>query len=105
MTGRSKEVINRGGEIISPVEIEAALASHPAVASVLAFATPHALLQESHMSQVASRESQVTSYESQVTSYKFHATSYALQETVGALLVLRGGFPRPSLRALQERAA
>ena len=46
ITGRSKEVINRGGEIISPVEVEEALATHPAVAAVAAFSAPHAQLQE-----------------------------------------------------------
>ena len=46
VTGRSKEVINRGGEIIAPSEIENALVSHPRVRSLVAFSTPHALLQE-----------------------------------------------------------
>lgn len=46
IVGRSKEVINRGGETISPIEIEEALASHPSVAEVAAFATPHVALQE-----------------------------------------------------------
>ncbi|KAJ1569041.1 hypothetical protein HK096_004423, partial [Nowakowskiella sp. JEL0078] len=46
ITGRSKEVINRGGEIISPVEIEEAVVSHPRVKSCLAFVVPHEILQE-----------------------------------------------------------
>ena len=37
LQGRLKELINRGGEKISPVEIETALLSHPAVASAAAF--------------------------------------------------------------------
>lgn len=32
LTGRSKEVINRGGELISPVEVEEAI--HPAVSKI-----------------------------------------------------------------------
>ena len=47
VTGRSKEVINRGGEIISPAEIEEALQSHPGVSDVVAISVPHATLQES----------------------------------------------------------
>ena len=39
-------MINRGGEIISPTEIEEALLSHPAVKNLVAFATPHDILQE-----------------------------------------------------------
>ena len=46
VTGRSKEVINRGGEIISPAEIEEALQSHPGVSDVVAISVPHATLQE-----------------------------------------------------------
>ena len=46
LTGRNKDVINRGGEIISPVEIDEALQTHPFVKNCLAFSTPHDLLQE-----------------------------------------------------------
>ncbi len=45
ITGRSKEVINRGGEIISPVEVEDAVASHPSVQSVAAITVAHDTLQ------------------------------------------------------------
>ncbi|KAI9360488.1 acetyl-CoA synthetase-like protein [Zopfochytrium polystomum] len=46
VTGRSKEVINRGGEIISPVEIEDAIRTHQGVKDVIAFVVPHKVLQE-----------------------------------------------------------
>jgi hypothetical protein len=46
ITGRSKEVINRGGEIISPLEVEEAVASHPDVEEALAFSAEHDILQE-----------------------------------------------------------
>jgi hypothetical protein len=46
ITGRSKEVINRGGEIISPLEVEEAVASHPHVEAALAFSAEHDILQE-----------------------------------------------------------
>ena len=41
LTGRLKELINRGGEKISPLEIDDVLLRHPAVAEALAFAVPH----------------------------------------------------------------
>ena len=44
--GRSKEVINRGGEIISPMEVEEEVLAHPAVAACAAFSTKHDILQE-----------------------------------------------------------
>ena len=46
ITGRLKELINRGGEKISPREIDEALLEHPAVAQAVAFAVPHPKLGE-----------------------------------------------------------
>jgi carbonic anhydrase/acetyltransferase-like protein (isoleucine patch superfamily)/acyl carrier protein len=46
ITGRSKEVINRGGEIISPMEVEEAVLSHPDISACMAFSVPHSVLQE-----------------------------------------------------------
>ncbi len=46
LTGRLKELINRGGEKISPLEIDDVLLRHPAVAEALSFAVPHATLGE-----------------------------------------------------------
>jgi acyl-CoA synthetase (AMP-forming)/AMP-acid ligase II len=40
LIGRIKELINRGGEKISPLEVDAVLLSHPAVAEVATFAAP-----------------------------------------------------------------
>ena len=37
LTGRLKELINRGGEKISPLEVDAVLAEHPAVAEAISF--------------------------------------------------------------------
>lgn len=41
ITGRLKEIIISGGENVSPEEVEAVLARHPAVAEVAVFGTPH----------------------------------------------------------------
>ncbi len=46
ITGRLKEIINRGGEKIAPREIDEVLLGHPAVALAVAFAVPHAKLGE-----------------------------------------------------------
>ena len=40
LTGRLKELINRGGEKISPLEVDAVLLEHPAVAEAVTFAVP-----------------------------------------------------------------
>ena len=42
LTGRIKELINRGGEKIAPREIDEVLLAHPAVAEAVAFGVPHA---------------------------------------------------------------
>ncbi|MBK1667684.1 AMP-dependent synthetase [Rhodovibrio sodomensis] len=46
ITGRLKELINRGGEKVSPVEVDEALMDHPEVAQAVAFALPHRKLGE-----------------------------------------------------------
>ena len=46
ITGRIKEIINRGGEKISPREIDEVLLDHPTVAQVCTFAMPHEMLGE-----------------------------------------------------------
>jgi acyl-CoA synthetase (AMP-forming)/AMP-acid ligase II/acyl carrier protein len=46
ITGRIKEIINRGGEKIAPREIDEVLLDHPAVARAIAFAVPDPRLGE-----------------------------------------------------------
>ena len=46
LTGRFKELINRGGEMIAPLEIDHALSRHPDVAEAVAFSLPHRTLGE-----------------------------------------------------------
>jgi acyl-CoA synthetase (AMP-forming)/AMP-acid ligase II len=46
ITGRLKEIINRGGEKVSPREIDEVLMDHPCVAQCVCFAVPHAKLGE-----------------------------------------------------------
>jgi acyl-CoA synthetase (AMP-forming)/AMP-acid ligase II/acetyltransferase-like isoleucine patch superfamily enzyme len=46
ITGRIKEIINRGGEKIAPREVDDVLIQHPAVAQAVAFAIPHVTLGE-----------------------------------------------------------
>jgi acyl-CoA synthetase (AMP-forming)/AMP-acid ligase II len=46
LTGRLKEIINRGGEKISPLEVDGILLDHPSVVQVVTFAVAHAKLGE-----------------------------------------------------------
>ena len=56
LTGRLKEIINRGGEKISPKEVDEVLMDHPAVGQVVTFAVPHAKLGEEVAAAVVLRE-------------------------------------------------
>ena len=56
ITGRLKEIINRGGEKVSPAEVDDVLMDHPAVQQALTFAAPHAKLGEEVAAAVVLRE-------------------------------------------------
>ena len=56
VTGRLKEMINRGGEKILPAEVENVVASHPAVLEAAAFGIPHPTLGEDVACAVVLRE-------------------------------------------------
>jgi acyl-CoA synthetase (AMP-forming)/AMP-acid ligase II len=56
ITGRLKEIINRGGEKISPREVDEALMDHPAVHQAVTFAIPHPRLGEEVGAAVVARE-------------------------------------------------
>ena len=56
LTGRLKELINRGGEKISPIEVDTILMDHPAVAQVATFAVRHDKLGEDVAAAVVLRE-------------------------------------------------
>ena len=77
ITGRSKEVINRGGEIISPFEIEEAI-------------------------MVASRKEGSSIFGRVSESMAFSVPHDTLQEAVGVVLVTPPGKCRPDLRQLYD---
>lgn len=56
LTGRLKEIINRGGEKISPREVDEVLMDHPAVSQVVCFAMPHDKLGEEVAAAVVLRD-------------------------------------------------
>jgi acyl-CoA synthetase (AMP-forming)/AMP-acid ligase II len=73
LTGRLKELINRGGEKISPIEVDVVLMDHPAVAQCLTFAMPHASLGEEVAAAIVLHEGVA-------------CTEYELRDFVGARL-------------------
>jgi acyl-CoA synthetase (AMP-forming)/AMP-acid ligase II/thioesterase domain-containing protein/acyl carrier protein len=74
ITARIKEIINRGGEKISPREVDEALLDHPSIAQAVTFAVPHPTLGEDVAAAVVLRDNQAaTEWELQ----KFVATRLA----------------------------
>lgn len=56
ITGRLKEIINRGGEKIAPLEVDNVLMAHDAVAQAVTFAMPHDKLGEEVAAAVVLQE-------------------------------------------------
>lgn len=61
ITDRIKEIINRGGEKVSPREIDEVLLDHPDILQVVTFAMPHNRLGEEVAAAVVLKEDSVTS--------------------------------------------
>ncbi len=59
ITGRLKELINRGGEKIAPREIDEVLLTHPGVRQAVAFAVPHSSLGEDIAAAVVLKDGDV----------------------------------------------
>lgn len=59
--GRLKEIINRGGEKISPLEVDEVLMAHPAVAQAITFAASDAVLGEEVAAAVVLRQGMTVS--------------------------------------------
>jgi amino acid adenylation domain-containing protein/non-ribosomal peptide synthase protein (TIGR01720 family) len=61
ITGRIKEIINRGGEKIAPQDVDNVLMEHPAIAQAITFAVPHPQLGEDVAAAVVLRQSALAS--------------------------------------------
>jgi acyl-CoA synthetase (AMP-forming)/AMP-acid ligase II len=59
ITGRLKELINRGGEKVSPLEVDEVVMDHPAVQQVVTFAIPHDKLGEEVGAAIVLREGEI----------------------------------------------
>jgi acyl-CoA synthetase (AMP-forming)/AMP-acid ligase II len=68
LTGRIKELINRGGEKIGPREIDEVLLGHPCVAEAVAFGVPHATWGEEVAAAIVLKENQ-TATEAELQAY------------------------------------
>jgi oxalate---CoA ligase len=82
LSGRLKEIINRGGEKISPVEVDAVLLEHPAVAQAAAFPTPHRYLGEDVAAAVVLREGQTVDLQDLRTFVADHVAAFKVPRKI-----------------------
>jgi acyl-CoA synthetase (AMP-forming)/AMP-acid ligase II/surfactin synthase thioesterase subunit/acyl carrier protein len=64
ISGRIKEIINRGGEKISPREVDEVFLEHPQVAQVITFAVPHPTLGQDLAVAIVPRDKAILEEES-----------------------------------------
>ena len=82
ITGRLKEIINRGGEKVSPREVDEILMDHPAVAQVVCFGMPHDKLGEEVAAVVVLREGQAVTERELQTFVGSRAADYKVPKKI-----------------------
>ena len=85
ITGRLKEIINRGGEKISPREVDEIIMEHPAVHQCVTFAMPHDMLGEEVGAAIVLRQG-VTATDKELR--EFAATKLAPYKVPKKILIL-----------------
>ncbi|MBV9952402.1 MAG: AMP-binding protein, partial [Acidimicrobiia bacterium] len=98
LTGRLKELINRGGEKISPREVDEVLLDHPAVARAATFATPHPTLGENVAAAVVLAPGATATEE----ELRAHATGRLTAHKVPARILLVDAIPLGPTGKLQR---
>jgi oxalate---CoA ligase len=90
LSGRLKEIINRGSEKILPVEVDRALANHPDVQDAASFAIPHRTLGEDVAAAVVLRDgAQLTE-----TDLRRYAATQLAAFKIPRLVVFLDSIPR-----------
>jgi oxalate---CoA ligase len=97
LNGRIKELINRGGEKISPHEVEDALTSHPSVAEAVAYAVPD----DRYGEQVAAAV--VLSSHTDAAELKRHCTERLAAFKVPATITVLDSIPKGPTGKVQRR--
>ena len=98
ITGRLKEIINRGGEKISPREVDEVLMDHPAVAQAVTFAVPHPKLGEDVAAAIVLKDGAAAS-ESEIRAF---AGERLMDGKVPRKIVLMDEIPKGATGKLQR---
>ena len=108
ITGRSKEVINRGGEIIAPSEVGHAFPRIPPMKQNLALphcAVHHPTLRLTSPTLIVQVENALVSHPRIKALVAFSTPHDMLQETIGVCIVTTPGCARVGLKGLHEHSA
>ena len=98
LTGRLKEIIIRGGEKISPREVDEVLMDHPAVRQCVTFAMPHDRLGEDVAAVVVLRDGA----EADEASIRDHAGIHLAKFKVPARILFMDEIPKGATGKLQR---
>lgn len=98
ISGRLKEIINRGGEKIAPREVDDVIQAHPAVDQVVTFALPHDKLGEDVAAVVVFKEGQSAS-EAEIRAF---AAEKLAKFKVPSTLIVRDEIPKGATGKLQR---
>ena len=99
LVARIKELINRGGEKISPREIDEALKSHPAVAEAVAFGTPHKVWGEEVAAAVVLRDGESAAEAELQAHCRAHLADFKCPKTIH----ITDTIPRTATGKIQRR--
>jgi acyl-CoA synthetase (AMP-forming)/AMP-acid ligase II len=99
LVGRLKELINRGGEKISPRELDEVLLAHPAVAEAVCFGVPHPTWGEEVAAAVVLRSSTGATESDLLTYCKDHLAAYKCPKQIH----ITDAIPRTATGKIQRR--
>ena len=88
LVGRTKEMINRGGEKVSPNEIERALLLHPCVREAAAFGVPHPRLGENVAAAVTLQPGYTTTALELKSFLRSHLAAFKIPQRIDILASL-----------------
>jgi hypothetical protein len=97
LTGRLKEIINRGGEKISPREVDEVLLNHPGVLQAVTFSIADEVLGEDIAAAVVVKDSSLTE-----TSLKRHAAEKLAPHKVPGRILFLDEIPKGPTGKLQR---
>ena len=100
ITGRKKDLIIKGGENISPMEIEEAIYEHPGVAEAAVIGVPDARFGENIWAVVVPRHGQALTED----ELKGHIAGYVTSFKVPSRVVFKAQLPKNRVGKIMKRA-